>query len=927
MNRIHQLHQLGQSLWYDNIQRSLLENGTLAQLIEQGLIRGVTSNPTIFHNAIARSTDYDAALKPMAWSGWSADQIFTQLAVEDIQAAADLFRNLYEETNAADGFVSLEVNPLLANDTDGTVAEAQRLWSLVNRPNLMIKIPATREGIPAIRKTIAAGINVNVTLIFSLVRYAEVIDAYLSGLEDRLAQGLAIDRIASVASFFVSRVDTKVDQRLNEIIYKEEGNAALAQSLLGKAAIANARLAYALFLEKFAEERFAALQKHGARTQRPLWASTSTKNPLYRDVIYVEELIGPDTVNTVPPQTLEAFLDHGEAQVKLGADVEAEKTMIQHLQELGISMEQVTHELEVEGVKAFADAFTALQQAIEQRRQAAIQELGPFRDFIPTAVQRQEQDQVVRRIFEVDPSLWTDDHQGQAEISQRLGWLHSPQNSRTLIQEYQQLAQSCRKDGLTHALLLGMGGSSLAPEVLRLTFGVGNIGDQNGLDLAILDSTDPQQVLEAANRAPIEQTLFIVSSKSGTTSEVNAFLDYFWQQAQRNLGEKAPAHFVAITDPGTPLEKLARERDFRAVLPGDPQVGGRYSALTPFGLFPAALLGMNLDTLLQRATWMMYQCSPALPAGRNPGLVLGTILGEAALEGHNKLTILAEPPFEAFGSWLEQLIAESTGKEEKGIIPVDLEPQVAVEYYGKDRLFVYFRSDGLLDERTNTLRQAGYPVLVFDLKDAYDLGGEFYRWEMATAVASAILGINGFDQPDVQDNKDRTAQKIAQYRLTAVLDEGRPVWENEHGKVYGIQPEGSHTASNLREIVQTFLRQARKDDYIAINAYLPRNSNTTENLQKLRRAVLEKTRCATTLGFGPRFLHSTGQLHKGGPDRALFLQITQEPAEDVDIPGQGITFGILERAQALGDLEALIARQRRVIRIHLTAGKVEDLLF
>lgn len=925
MNRIHQLHQLGQSLWYDNIQRSLLENGQLAKLIEQGFIRGVTSNPTIFHNAIARSNDYDAALKPMAWSGWNAEQIFTQLAIEDIQAAADLFLDLYEETNAADGYVSLEVNPLLANDTDGTVAEAKRLWSLVNRPNLMIKIPATPEGIPAIRQAIAAGINVNVTLIFSLIRYAEVIDAYLSGLEERLAQGLPIDRIASVASFFVSRVDTKVDQRLNEIIKREESNAPLAQSLLGKAAIANARLAYALFLEKFAEERFITLKRKGARVQRPLWASTSTKNPAYRDVIYVEELIGPDTVNTVPPQTLEAFLDHGEAQVKLNANVEEEKKIIRQLGELGISMEQVTYELELEGVKAFADAFTALQQAIEQRRQAALEELGPLREAIPAAVARQEQDQVIRRIFEIDPTLWTDDPKGQAEIRQRMGWLRSPENSRSLIEEYQQLALSCRLDGLTHALLLGMGGSSLAPEVLRLSFGVGQLGEHAALDLAILDSTDPQQVLEAASRAPIEKTLFIVSSKSGTTSEVNAFLDYFWHQAQQALGEKAPAHFVAITDPGTPLEKLARERGFRATLPGDPQVGGRYSALTPFGLFPAALLGITLETLLHRATQMMNQCLPHLPAGRNPGLVLGTILGEATLDGRDKLTILAEPPFESFGSWLEQLLAESTGKDGKGIIPVDLEPPVALEHYGDDRLFVHLRSTGTWDERASALRKSGQPVLVFDLKDGYDLGAEFYRWELATAVASAILGINGFDQPDVQDNKDRTSQKISQYRRTGILDEGQPHWQNDQGKVFGIKIEEFARATNLKEIVNLFLRQARRDDYIAINAYLPRNPNTFEVLQKLRRNILEKTGCATTLGFGPRFLHSTGQLHKGGPDRALFLQITREPEEDLDIPRQGITFGILERAQALGDLEALMARQRRVIRVHLTAGQIEDL--
>jgi len=321
----------------------------------------------------------------------------------------------------------------------------------------------------------------------------------------------------------------------------------------------------------------------------------------------------------------------------------------------------------------------------------------------------------------------------------------------------------------------------------------------------------------------------------------------------------------------------------------------------------------------------MNQCLPHLPAGRNPGLVLGTILGEATLDGRDKLTILAEPPFESFGSWLEQLLAESTGKDGKGIIPVDLEPPVSLEHYGDDRLFVYLRSTGAWDERTSALRKSGQPVLVYDLKDGYDLGAEFYRWELATAVASAILGINGFDQPDVQDNKDRTSQKIAQYRRTGVLDEGQPHWQNDQGKVFGIEIEEFARASNLKEIVNLFLRQARRDDYIAINAYLPRNPHTLEVLQKLRQNILEKTGCATTLGFGPRFLHSTGQLHKGGPDRALFLQITREPEQDVDIPGQGISFGILERAQALGDLEALMARQRRVIRVHLTAGQIKDL--
>ena len=926
MNPVHELHALGQSIWYDNIQRSLIENGSLAQMISRGLIRGVTSNPSIFHNAIANSHDYDAALKPMAWAGWSATQIFTQLAIEDIQAAADLFAPLYEETQGADGYVSLEVSPYLANDTNGTVAEARRLWNLVNRPNLMIKIPATQEGIPAIRASIAAGINVNVTLIFSLARYASVIDAYMSGLEDRMATGQSLKRIASVASFFVSRVDSKVDKLLQEIIHKEETNVENAQGLFGKAAVANARLAYAIFLEKFAESRFSLLKDKGAAVQRPLWASTSTKNPAYRDVIYVEELIGANTVNTMPPQTLEAFEDHGVAQVALGWDVVEDRQAIANLEALGISMDDVTHRLELEGVKAFADAFTALLETIEQRRLAAQAELGTLQNLLPSQIVRMEHEKTIERMFAIDPGLWTDEPAGQAIIQKRLGWLVLPQSSQHLVQQLQNLALECRQAGFTHALLLGMGGSSLAPEVLRLIFGKGKIGAKSALDLAILDSTDPEQVQSAQNRAPFEKTLFIVASKSGTTGEVSAFLDYFWARAKESLGTAAGKHFVAVTDRGTELDTIAQEYGFRAVLNGDPLVGGRYSALTVFGLFPAALIGMNLDTLLGRARWMMNQCLPGVEAGRNPGLVLGTILGEAALEGRDKLTILADDGLEPLGSWLEQLVAESSGKNGRGIVPVDLEPQSDPATYGEDRLFVYFRSSGSLAKYAAQLLEAGQAVLTFDFRDHYDLGAEIYRWEIATAVACAILGVNGFDQPDVQDNKTRTLDKIKAYQKKGVLTEGKPIWEGPEGKVFGTKFTGIKDASNLKEVVDLFLNQARSGDYVGINAYLPREEKTFKKLQKLRSRILTKTRLATTLGFGPRFLHSTGQLHKGGSDRAVFIQITYEPGQDLDIPSQAITFGVLQRAQALGDLEALLSRGRRVIRVHLSGGRLEDLI-
>ncbi len=362
---IQEIHALGQSIWYDNIQRRLLENGEMAAMIERGEIRGVTSNPSIFNNAIAKSNDYDAALIPLAAQGLDAKEIYEQLAIADIRAAADLFASLYEETGGGDGYVSLEVSPYLAHDTEATCAEAQRLWDLVDRPNLMVKIPATPEGLPAVESAIAAGINVNVTLIFSNTRYGEVMEAYLSGLEKRLDAGEPVDHVASVASFFVSRIDTKVDGWLNEVA---GSHAELARSLRGKIAIANAKAAYANFKEVFGSERFTSLKTRGARLQRPLWASTSTKNSDYSEVLYIEELIGPDTVNTVPPKTLEAFKDHGAARRSVDADLYIAQKHLQDLAFLGLSLDQATQELEQEGVAAFAAAFTALLEAIETRR-------------------------------------------------------------------------------------------------------------------------------------------------------------------------------------------------------------------------------------------------------------------------------------------------------------------------------------------------------------------------------------------------------------------------------------------------------------------------------------------------------------------------------------------------------------------------------
>jgi transaldolase/glucose-6-phosphate isomerase len=909
-SRISKLTELGQSLWYDYMERRILENGELAELINRGEIRGLTSNPSIFNHAIAKSKDYDSALIPMSWAGYTDKTILEQLMVEDIGRVADLLRPLFDRTHGGDGFVSIEVRPDMAYDTEKTIAEAQRLWNIVNRPNVMIKIPATKPGMPAIRQSIAAGININITLIFSIDRYKDVMEAYLSGLEDRIKSGKPIDHINSVASFFVSRIDSKVDKYLEPIIQSSGQHAQIAKSLLGKIAIANARLAYEEFRNVFESDRFRKLKAKGARLQRPLWASTSTKNPAYPDTMYVDELIGDHTINTVPPQTLDAFRDHGKVQLTIEKDLNQAKKAFSELAAVGISMQKVTQELEEEGVQTFSESYNSLIASVKSRREVALVGLGPLAKSVSTRIAQLESDHFTKRFYSMDASLWTNDSKGQEEVRRRMGWLNLPIASKAMLPGLNKFASEVKKSGYTRALLLGMGGSSLAPEVISLIFR----NEISGRKLTILDSTDPAQVLRAAQNNPVANTLFIVSSKSGGTAEVNAMFEYFWKRAHNSVGNKAPEHFIAITDPGTPLEKMAFERKFRKIFLAEPNVGGRYSALTAFGLVPTVLMGVDASQILDCASWMASECSADQPFGRNPGFVLGTVIGEAAAHGRDKLTIIADPEVAPFGAWLEQLVAESSGKQGKGILPVNGEIPTKPELYGNDRLFIYLRRSGKFDGKVKLLRKAGHLVLNQDFADNYALGAEFYKWELAIAIACSILGVNPFDQPDVQDSKNRTVTKISYYLEHHGFNENKPIFD-EHGiSLYGNLSSGG---KGLTGLVRKFLELAEPGDYVAINAYLMRDQKITAILQELRSWVMVKTRLATTLGFGPRFQHSTGQLHKGGKNNGLFLVITADPKKDVEIPEEGLSFGVLEHGQFLGDVEALEARGRRVLRIHL----------
>ena len=921
MSAADKLHILGQSVCYDNIRRSLIVDGTLMDMIERRDILGLTSNPSIFMKAIANSDDYDADLQTMALAGLEPLDIFYRLAIQDVQDVTDLFRPYFDASGGADGFVSLEVNPRLARDTEGTLKEALWLWETVDRPNLFVKIPGTKEGLPAITEAIAAGLNINVTLIFSRERYREVMDAYLKGIERRVEAGLAVDEIASCASFFVSRVENKTDGALQAIVDAGGPKAEVAKSLLGRMAVDNIRLAYQDFEEFFSSERFLKMKAFGAQVQRPLWASTGTKNAAYSDIKYVESLVAPFTVNTMPPKTLEAFLDHGDPQVTIYDEIDQAKDDFVKFAELGLSIDEITTTLEEEGLASFNSGFDKLLDVIEERRQQYLGGLGELAEPVAKRVAQFDADDVVSRIHRIDPTVWTDDPAGQQEVQKRLGWLTLPDANQNLVPELTDFADEALDEDFEKVLLLGMGGSSLAPETLANIFE----GYVEGAELRILDSTLPEQVKALDEWVDYGKTLFIVASKSGGTTETMSLFHYFWAQAKAKGGKDTGKQFIAITDPGSKLAALGKENGFRAVFTANPNVGGRYSALSQFGLVPAGLLGVDLDQFLWVANDMASRCGANQPLDENPGAILGIILGEAALAGRDKLTFLTDEAVAPLGAWLEQLVAESSGKLGKGIVPVADEPLLAADAYGKDRLFAYLRATGEKDDLVAGLVQAGQPVVTLNIPFLYDLAGEFYRWEFAIAVACSVIGVNAFDQPDVQDNKDRTKKLIKAYGENGKLDEPETLWSKDGVEVAGAAFDGLDKCGSVTEVIAAFTGKAKEGDYIAINAYLPRNEAVEAKLTALRERILKATGKATTLGFGPRFLHSTGQLHKGGANNGLFLQITQADASDLDIPEVGYSFSVLARAQALGSLDALLSRDRRVIRINLPAG--DDLKF
>lgn len=937
-NPLVEIQAYGQSAWLDYIHRDDLNNGAIQKRIDEGIL-GVTSNPSIFQKAIGESNTYDDAIMTML--DMDVHNIYETLAIEDIQTATDLFRPIYESTNGVDGYVSLEVSPELAHDTQGTIEEAKRLFAAVDRPNLMIKIPATPEGIPAIEEAIAEGINVNVTLIFAVENYEQVAEAFIRGLERRLEAGEDVQRVASVASFFLSRIDVMIDRILeNNIraaqVRQDTSRIAANRKLLGQAGIANAKLAYKAFKRIFQGSRFAKLRQANAQVQRPLWASTSTKNAAYPDTMYVDMLIGQHTVNTLPPKTLEAFQDHGTVAETINKELDgylAPQEVLDRLAEVGIDMEQVTTRLQDDGVDAFIDSFetlitqvaakrTILKTGVMERTKTA---LGIYANNVDHAIEKMDGDFANSRLWTKDGTLWKNHGPTMEKIVNRLGWLDIRE---TIDRErLQKLQDNIKNSDVKHVLLLGMGGSSLAPEVLWETF-----GQQDGFPtLTVLDSTDPARIRQIEDSLDLEKTLFIVASKSGGTVETLSFYKYFFDKTG-DAGEQ----FIAITDPGSKLEKIAKDKGFRDTFLNPEDIGGRYSALSYFGMVPAAVMGLDLARLWNRADQMIEANNDTIPSNFHPGLILGAIIGALAKEGRDKVSIYTTESLTSFGNWAEQLIAESLGKEGKGALPVVGATIGNPHDYVTDRLFIYLRVDDDSDVEEKdlaikTLREAGHPRVTLRIPDTYAIAGEFFRWEFATAIAGAMLEVNPFDEPNVTEAKDATQTLLETYQDEGSLPQEDPIMSDDGLAIYADQTtldpirelckQHGYDGDDIVQVIAAQMAGTHAGDYFAFLIYMTPTDEEEQRIQDLQRRLRHVTKRAVTIGYGPRYLHSTGQYHKGGGNNGVFWQLTADDALDIDIPDTPYSFGTLFKAQAAGDLQALQGHNRRAIRVHLTGDR------
>lgn len=918
MASLTDLHQLGQSTWLNYLRNSFIRSGELADRIRLG-IQGVTANAQVYERAIAGSSDYDKAIRQAVAEGKPARLIHQALMVDDIQRAADVLRPVFEETNRYDGFVTFEVDPAIFSDVTSAVAGIRHILHLVDRYNVMVEVPATPVGIDTIRALAADGISVNATHLFSVVDFEKVALAYIAGLSEYInSHSVWRTTPTAVASFSLSSIDAAVDEHL-----AARGHA----HLMGKTAIALAKVLYERYRELFSTPEWEKLATKGARPLRPKWTRITPRDFSFPEDYYANHLTGTDTIVTFSPVSLNTYLRQGTATETLSGGLDAAKAQLAELKTIGVDLDLIAARLKEEYLTASDRRFQSLVGTVMRKRdeldrewRPMLAEYGEAGRSIETATQVLCRQEIVCRIWGHDHTVWKPK---PAEITNRLGWLHIMDAMADKVERLTAFTNRLVREGYTHVLLLGMGGSSLAPELFQKTFGRQSRPANMPfpyLDLVMVDTTDAEAIRTAEAAVELARTLVIVSTKSGGTVETLSAFKYFYNRILDAVGpDRAGEHFIGITDPGSKIAELAARYHFRDLFLNDPNIGGRYSVLSYFGLVPAALVGVDIAELLERASVMAANASPCHCDAINDNLaaLLGAAVGTLGQAGRDKLTFLISDPLSSFGDWVEQLIAESLGKEGKGILPVVGEPLAPVDSYGTDRVFVHLRLEGdkKHDAFVSHLVQAGQPVITLRLKDLYDIGGQFFLWEMATAIAAHFLAINPFDQPNVEDAKIKARAVVAEYADKGTL------------------PAGEFAPLDPAGLVE-FLTKAKPGDYVSIQVYAQATPATEAAIQALRQAIHLRTGLATTAGFGPRFLHSTGQLHKGDRGNGLFIQFVSDVREDVAIPDEAgavtssMGFNVLKKAQALGDAQALRDAKRRIIVFDAgenAAGVIEEL--
>ncbi len=920
-------------LWYHNLTRALLDSYPLAALP----ISSFTTHLARLERAVGEGEAYDAALSQD--TECDPHSCLRSLLVEDVQRAADLLRPHFN-AEWSSGVVSVDLSPLEAEEPAARLEAARSLFHLIDRPNVLIKLPAQPELLTIFEQMLYEGINVHCTHVYNAATYEAVAECYLRALERRALEELPLGGVFSVIGFHISAVDEVVDRQLQNNIRAAQARSELARvsanaDLLGKIGVANANNVYRRSRDIFNSERFARLRAKGALPQRLLWTDIAPISPLQAPTHYIECLNHAEALLLLEPELLESLGEGENDAMPRTAALREAPEVLTRLAAVGIDLDLVARQLQGDAEELYEDAFTKLIARVDGkrkllssgfiRRQTLI--LGQYQTPVETELRRLRAQKSITRTWAGDASLWTDAPDEAALIERRLGWLTLPTDGRIDLARLRAARDESQREGWQHIVMLGMGGANITAETLYAIF-----GQQAGFPaLLTLDSTDPMAIRDVAAQIDLSRTCFVVASKSGSTLETLAMLHYFYAGCAE-VTTQPGAHFIAITDPDTPLADEAQKLAFRAIYYNPTDMAGRYATLSYFGTLPAALLGLDFEHLLERAAEMALACGANVMGNNHPGLWLGTVMGVLARRGLDKLTLLCSPEIASFGAWAEQLIAESSGKEDKGIIPISGGTIGLPHDYDDDRLMVYLRVDGSShnpDEAVQMLQEAGHPLVILNLRDVYDIGAEFFRWQFAAAAAGIVLGINPFDEPAVEESKQNTQRLLDAYVEQGQLPEAPPAFTEDGVRLFAdestaallnqLRLQQSFHTTELSGMIAAFLRLARSGDYVGLLAYLPPRPEHLAALEDFRRQLRHVLQRAVTLGLGPRYLHSTGQLHKAGCDKGVFIQFTVDDPEPLPIPNMPFSFSVLKQAQAAGDYEALQGRGRRIIRLHLGA--------